>query len=243
MSARSSLSGVRVVRLDHVAEQVRGPLIRILQLEHFVVLLLAFPADPGDDQHHRHEQQQRRRMAIRGEGGEEAERGEDEIEAVDESRAPQIVAKRDGDDRALECERRHEVEHELRRDRREIDGHVVPPRHVRQLGPGASALSSPLPVNLLDPYLRFFAHSAGANGSLHVQVYFRGLSGNLTGLLNFGSISPGGFSSWQPTPDVLSTLALPLLTATAQVRLTSQATSGSWQIDDVYLDPRVVKLG
>src|SRR5438128_9768102 len=27
--------------------------------------------------------------------------------------------------------------------------------HALQLGPGASALSSPLPVNLLDPYLRF----------------------------------------------------------------------------------------
>jgi hypothetical protein len=118
-----------------------------------------------------------------------------------------------------------------------------PGTHALQLGPGASALSSPLPVSLLDPWIRFFAHSTSANGSLHVQVLFHGLTGNLTGLLNFGSISPGGFSSWQPTPDVLSTLALPLLTWTAQVKLTSQATSGSWQVDDVYLDPRVVKLG
>lgn len=118
-----------------------------------------------------------------------------------------------------------------------------PGTHALQLGPGATALSSPLPVSLLDPWIRFFARSAGANRSLHVQVLFRGLTGNLTGLLNFGSISPGGFSSWQPTPDVLSTLALPLLTATAQVKLTSEATSGSWQIDDVYLDPCVAKLG
>jgi len=118
-----------------------------------------------------------------------------------------------------------------------------PGTHALQLGPGATALSSPLPVSLLDPWIRFFAHSQGANGSLHVQVIFRGLLGNLTGLLNFGSISPGGFASWQPTQDVLSTLALPLLTSTAQVELTSQAKSGSWQVDDVYLDPRVVKLG
>lgn len=115
--------------------------------------------------------------------------------------------------------------------------------HSLQLGPGASALSSALPVSLLDPYLRFFAHSAAANGSLHVQVYFRGLTGNLTGLLNFGSLSPSGYASWQPTQKVLSALALPLLTATAQVQLTSQATSGSWQLDDVYLDPRIAKLG
>ncbi len=118
-----------------------------------------------------------------------------------------------------------------------------PGSHALQLGPGASALSSPLPVSLLDPWLRFFARSAGANGSLHVQVYFRGLTGNLTGLLNFGSFSPAGYSSWKPTQKVLSALALPLLTSTAQVRLTSQARSGSWQVDDVYLDPRIAKLG
>jgi hypothetical protein len=118
-----------------------------------------------------------------------------------------------------------------------------PGTHALQLGPGASALSAPLPVNLLDPWLRFFAHSAGANGSLHVQVLFHGLTGNLTGLLNVGNLSAGSYSSWQPTQKVLSALALPLLTSTAQVELTSQAKSGSWQVDDVYLDPRIAKLG
>ena len=76
-----------------------------------------------------------------------------------------------------------------------------------------------------------------------MAVYFRGLTGNLTGLLNFGSLSPSGYASWQPSSRVLSTLALPLLTSTAQVQLTSQAKSGSWQVDDVYLDPRIAKLG
>ena len=115
--------------------------------------------------------------------------------------------------------------------------------HALQLGPGATALSSRLPVNLLDPWLRAFAHSVGANGSLRAQVLFRGLTGNLTGLLNVGSLSPGSYSSWQPTQRVLSTLALPLLTTSAQVQFTSTATSGSWQIDDVYLDPCASKLG
>lgn len=118
-----------------------------------------------------------------------------------------------------------------------------PGTHALQLGPGATAISAPLPVSLLDPWIRFFARSQAANGPLQVQVIFRGLLGNLTGLLNFGSLSPTGYSSWQPTQDILSTLALPLLTSTAQVKLTSQARSGSWQVDDVYLDPRVVKLG
>jgi hypothetical protein len=115
--------------------------------------------------------------------------------------------------------------------------------HALQLGPGATALSSPLPVSLVDPWVRFFARSVGASGPLHVQILFHGLAGNLTGLLNVGNLSPSGYSSWQPTQKVLSTLALPLLTTSAQVLLTSQATSGSWQVDDVYLDPCVAKLG
>jgi hypothetical protein len=118
-----------------------------------------------------------------------------------------------------------------------------PGTHALQLGPGATALSSSLPVNLLDPWVRFFAHSTGANGPLRVQVLFHGVLGNLTGVLNIGSLSPGSYSSWQPTQRVLSALALPLMTTSAQVQITSQATSGSWQIDDVYLDPCVAKLG
>ncbi len=118
-----------------------------------------------------------------------------------------------------------------------------PGTHALQLGRGASALSSPLPVSLVDPWIRFFAHSVGANGQLHVQVIFRGILGNLTGLLNVGNLSPSGYTSWQPTQRVSSALALPLLTTSAQVLLTSQATSGSWQVDDLYLDPCVAKLG
>jgi hypothetical protein len=115
--------------------------------------------------------------------------------------------------------------------------------HALQLAPGATAASSRLPVSVLDPWMRAFAHSVGANGSLRVQVFFYGLTGNLTGVLNVGSLSPGSYSSWQPTQRVLSTLALPLLTTSAQVKFTSTATAGSWQIDDVYLDPCASKLG
>jgi hypothetical protein len=76
-----------------------------------------------------------------------------------------------------------------------------------------------------------------------VQVRFHGLLGNLTGLLNVGTLAPGGYSSWQPTQRVLSALALPVFTTSAEVVLTSTATSGNWQVDDVYLDPCVGKLG
>ena len=115
--------------------------------------------------------------------------------------------------------------------------------HALQLGPGATARSSSLPISLLDPWIRLFARSTGANGSLRVQVQFHGLLGNLTGLLNVGTLSPGSYSSWQPTQRVLSALALPLGTTSAQVLLTSTASSGSWQVDDVYLDPCVSRVG
>jgi hypothetical protein len=115
--------------------------------------------------------------------------------------------------------------------------------HALQLGPGATAVSSQLPISLVDPWIRTFARSMGANGALSIRVLFHGFTGNLTGVLNVGSLSPGSYSSWQPTQRVLSTLALPLFTTSAQVQLTSTATSGSWQVDDVYLDPCVSKLG
>jgi hypothetical protein len=76
-----------------------------------------------------------------------------------------------------------------------------------------------------------------------VQVVFHGLLGNLTGLLNVGTLSPSSYSSWEPTQRVLSTLALPLATTSAQLVLTSQATKGDWQADDAYLDPCKMKLG
>lgn len=118
-----------------------------------------------------------------------------------------------------------------------------PGTHALQLGPGATALSSPLPISLLDPWIRFFARSSGANGPLRVQVLFHGLLGNLTGVLNVGSLSASSYSSWQPTARVASLLALPLATNSAQVLVTSQAKRGSWQVDDVYLDPCASKLG
>jgi hypothetical protein len=115
--------------------------------------------------------------------------------------------------------------------------------HALRLGPGATAVSSPLPVSVLDPWIRLFAHNGSAVGGLRVQVIFRGLLGNVTGLLNVGTLSSNGYSSWQPTQRVLSTLALPLATSSAQVVLTSQANQGNWWVDDIYLDPCKLKLG
>ena len=76
-----------------------------------------------------------------------------------------------------------------------------------------------------------------------MQILFRGLTGNLTGVLNASDLSPSDYTSWEPSGDVASLLALPLATSAAQVLVTSLAASGDWEIDDVYVDPWVSRLG
>jgi hypothetical protein len=105
------------------------------------------------------------------------------------------------------------------------------------IGPGGSASSPKVCAALNAPHWRMFARSNGANGSLTAQVVFYGLLGNITGILNFTSFDANGYTTWQPSSFVPSSLALPLLTWAAQLRLTSSATSGTWQVDDVYVDP------
>ena len=106
------------------------------------------------------------------------------------------------------------------------------------LVPGASATSPGFCINLLDPVVRMFARGS-AGSTLQVQVLFRGLSGNLTGILNVSSET--GTGAWAPTGLFDSQLALPLLTSYAQIRIT--ALSGSWQVDDAYVDPSVARFG
>ena len=103
---------------------------------------------------------------------------------------------------------------------------------------GATATSPGFCINLLDPVVRMFAHGT-AGSSLQVQVIFRGLSGNLTGILDVSNET--GTGAWTPTGLFNSQLALPLLTSYAQIRIT--AVSGSWQVDDAYVDPSVGRIG
>jgi hypothetical protein len=107
------------------------------------------------------------------------------------------------------------------------------------LRPGASALSPATCISLLDPYVRAFARSSGANNPLRMQVIFYGLTGNLLGLLNVSDQDPADFTEWSPTSSVPSLLGAPLLTTYFRVRFTSLASNGTWQVDDLYVDPWV----
>ena len=108
------------------------------------------------------------------------------------------------------------------------------------LGAGATAASPLVCVSLVDPDWRMFVKS-NANGALHAQIVFYGLLGNVTGVLNAADFDAAGFASWGPSPTVNSLLALPLATQYAQLRLTNTASSGSWQVDDVFADPWEVR--
>lgn len=105
------------------------------------------------------------------------------------------------------------------------------------IGPGGTASSPRVCAALFAPHWRMFAHADGANGSLKAQIVFYGLLGNVTGLLNFTSFGPSDYGTWAPSSDVPSGLALPLATFSAQLRLTNTGSSGTWQVDDVFVDP------
>jgi hypothetical protein len=102
---------------------------------------------------------------------------------------------------------------------------------------GASAYSPPACINLLNPHVRAFAKSTGANNSLRAQVVFYGLLGNTLGILNVADQKSGDFTDWQPTGEIPSVLALPLGTVFFRAKFTSLASSGTWQVDDLFVDP------
>lgn len=103
---------------------------------------------------------------------------------------------------------------------------------------GSSAVGPPTCVNLLAPYLRMIALDAGgADNGLQVQVRFYGLTGNLTGLLNFATFDPADHATWQPTGAAPSALALPLATRYMRIRLAPSGWGSNWRVDDVFVDP------
>lgn len=112
-----------------------------------------------------------------------------------------------------------------------------PGSYSLSIQPGGTAASPRVCTALLAPAWRMFAKANNANGSLRAQIVFYGLLGNITGILNVTDFGSNGYGSWEPTSDIASILSLPLATVSAQLRLTNTGTSGTWQADDVFVDP------
>jgi hypothetical protein len=110
-------------------------------------------------------------------------------------------------------------------------------RSSLSLPPGSSATSPNVCLTINHPTFRFFATAAeGGTASLRADT----LATNPAQTIALGAVS--GTVAWAPTP-ALSTGATSLLLwkGSVQVKLRFTADSGTWQIDDVFVDPR--KMG
>jgi hypothetical protein len=108
--------------------------------------------------------------------------------------------------------------------------------HSLLLPAGSSAYSGTVCFALGDWHLRFMAKRLSSSGSLRVQVIVPSLLGVLS-ILDGGTVSGNG--SWAPSPRLallLSNVTSLLGTKAVAFRFTP-VNGGSYQMDDVYLDP------
>ena len=112
----------------------------------------------------------------------------------------------------------------------EMDGHSL------SLTSGSTATSGTICVGIEHPDIRFFAKASSSLASLKVEVLYFDGAGNQQSL-PIGVVT--GNTGWAPTlqtPIVANLLALlPGSKTPVAFRLT--ATSGSWKVDDFYVDP------
>jgi hypothetical protein len=112
--------------------------------------------------------------------------------------------------------------------------------HSLSIQTGGKAISACTTAPLVTSVVRFFIKNTGAaSGELHVQLL---VNGGKNGTLDGGYITAS--SDWHPTAVLALPWAHPLSGAVnLQVVLTPVGAGASFQIDDVYIDPRLVKLG
>lgn len=102
---------------------------------------------------------------------------------------------------------------------------------------GGSATSPLFCGTTATPTARFFAKSASVDSALTVDVLFTGLDGSPRSL-TLAKLS--GTTAWAPTNAFFlfaNLLAYVSPDGSVDLALRFTATSGSWQIDDLYVDP------
>jgi hypothetical protein len=102
---------------------------------------------------------------------------------------------------------------------------------------GASAQSPYTCVTAADPTFRFFARNDGLLATVAVEVVYQTLLGPVA--IPVGVIAASG--SWRPTAPMLTgSVATGLLSGgVAEAALRFTALTGSSEIDDVFIDPRM----
>jgi len=104
---------------------------------------------------------------------------------------------------------------------------------------GSSAVSPPICMAIGTPSFRLVAHNTGSPYSqLRVEALYRLLG--LVRTKTIGTVRAG--SPWTPSQSVSTVLTLSpvvgtLIPSAIEIRITPLDSSGSWQVDDVYVDP------
>lgn len=104
---------------------------------------------------------------------------------------------------------------------------------------GSSATSPPICMSIDTPLFRFVARNTGDPSSrLRVDATYSLLGLVRTNVVN--TVTSG--SSWAPSKQMstvlgLSTIVGTLLPSAIEVRFTPLDSKGSWQVDDLYVDP------
>jgi hypothetical protein len=105
-----------------------------------------------------------------------------------------------------------------------------------QIGSGAKAVSSAFCVDTGYPYFRFFARNpSGGFGTLKVKA--RWTVGDYQQEETLGYLWGASYRSWSVSDLLPLCDRIDLQNGTQNVRLVFQSLSGTWQIDDVLIDP------
>jgi hypothetical protein len=84
--------------------------------------------------------------------------------------------------------------------------------------------------------LRFFAQQVAAGSDLQVEAVVQTPSGGET--VPVADLADGSISSWAPTQPISGSGTLPSgASVMVALRFTAPSSAGSWQVDDVYVDP------
>jgi hypothetical protein len=120
--------------------------------------------------------------------------------------------------------------------------------HSLALPSGSSVLSPTVCLGPNQLFVRMFAADKGGTDSgLRMRVVWYGLLNKVLGVTDYGVYGPG--AGWSPTSKLSSSggLQVPLLpllgSTSARIELTPVGAGSNWQIDDLYVDPCVVRIG
>jgi hypothetical protein len=102
---------------------------------------------------------------------------------------------------------------------------------------GGSATSPFFCVDETMSGLRFFAQQAGAGTDLRVKALVQNPDGSVTPV-TIADLADGSMPAWAPTDPIGGSNHLPAGSSLmVALRFRAPVSSGSWQIDDIYVDP------